>query len=223
MATSTFRKVCTLLSLFLFVHHVVLSSNADSASAEEVIALLKWKNTLSNQTQSRLRLWTSLPNASANSNYSTDLCTWFGISCNPAGSVVRMNLTSFGLQGTLHGFSFLSFPNLEYLDLSMNALFGNIPPQISDLSKLIYLDLSVNLMSGKIPQEIGHLSSLAWLQLFKNRLEGHIPFSLENLRNLTFLNLWGNKLSDSIPKELGHLTSLTKLSLSQNCLEGPIL
>ncbi|KAG2683178.1 hypothetical protein I3760_10G020800 [Carya illinoinensis] len=219
MATSTFKKVCTLLSLLLFVHHVVLSSNADSA---EVTALLKWKNTLSNQTQSRLRSWTSLPTASPNSNCSTDPCTWFGISCNPAGSVVRMKLTSFGLQGTLNGFSFLSFPNLVYLDLSVNALFGSIPRQISDLSKLIYLNLSVNLLSGKILPEIGRLNSLAKLDLSQNLLEGPIPTSLGTLRHLILLYLRKNKLSGSIPKEIGCLNFLTKLSLSQNRLEGPI-
>ncbi|KAG6638226.1 MDIS1-interacting receptor like kinase 2-like [Carya illinoinensis] len=216
MVASTFKKIFTLLSFFLFVHHVVLSSNV--ASAREATALLKWKNTLSNKTC--LHTWTSLPNASTYSNGSTDPCTWFGISCNPAGSVVRMNLTSSGLQGTLLGFSFLSFPNLAYLDLSENTLFGNIPRQISNLSKLIYLDLSVNLLSGKIPPEIGHLSLLAKLILSKNRLEGHIPSSLGNLRNLTILYVSRNNLSGSIPEETGRLNSLTQLSLYKNSLEG---
>ncbi|KAG6670764.1 hypothetical protein I3843_Q039000, partial [Carya illinoinensis] len=184
LVASNFKKACTILSFCLFVHYLVLSSNA--ASATEATALLKWKYTLSNTTQSHLHSWTSLPNASSNSIHSTNPCTWFGITCNPAGSIVKMNLTSFSLQGTLHGFSFLSFPNLVYLDLSMNALSGNIPPQISGLSKINYLDLSFNLLSGKIPPEIGCLNSLAQLGLSQNRLEGHIPTSLGNLRNLTF-------------------------------------
>ncbi|KAG6639600.1 MDIS1-interacting receptor like kinase 2-like [Carya illinoinensis] len=133
-----------------------------------------------------------------------------------------MNLTSSAFQGTLHGFSFLSFPNLVYLDLSMNDLFGNIPRQISNLSKLIYLDLSVNLLSGKIPPEIGHLNSLAKLGLSQNRLEGHIPTSLKNLRNLTFLSIFQNQLSSSIPEEIGLLNSLTYLRLAENQLQGSI-
>ncbi|KAG6629361.1 MDIS1-interacting receptor like kinase 2-like [Carya illinoinensis] len=220
LVASNFKKACTILSFCLFVHYLVLSSNA--ASATEATALLKWKYTLSNKTQSHLHSWTSLPNASSNSIHSTNPCTWFGITCNPAGRIVKMNLTSFSLQGTLHGFSFLSFPNLVYLDLSMNALSGNIPPQISGLSKINYLDLSFNLLSGKIPPEIGCLNSLAQLGLSQNRLEGHIPTSLGNLRNLTLLYLYQNQLSGSIPKELGRLNSLTNLSLFQNRLEGLI-
>ncbi|KAI9161009.1 hypothetical protein LWI28_013594 [Acer negundo] len=208
-----------------------------SASIEETNALLNWKASFANQTQSLLPSWNLL---------SHNPCTWFGISCNSAGSVNNINITSFGLNGTLHKFSFSSFPNLKYLDLAINSLFGIIPSQIAVLSKLIYLDLSTNHFSGQIPQEIGlltnlqvlhlvgnqlngsipdeigRLKSLEELALHSNQLHGPIPVSLGNLNNLTYLYLENNSLSGSIPQEFGNLKNLLELYIDTNNLTGPI-
>ena len=126
------------------------------ASIEEANALLNWKASFANQTQSQLPSWNLLSHKPS----TTSPCTWFGIFCNSAGSVIKINITSFGLNGTLQEFSFLSFPNLKHIDLYMNSLFGTIPSQIASLSKLIYLDLSNNHLSREIPPEIGLLTNL---------------------------------------------------------------
>ncbi|KAB1222515.1 hypothetical protein CJ030_MR2G024885 [Morella rubra] len=253
MASSISKRVCSTLFTFLLFAQLVCPSNAVSSSAStmEAIALLKWKSTLQNETQtSHLSSWTSLPNNRSNSytdlNLSTNPCTWFGISCNPAGSVIRMDLTNSSLKGTLHGFIFSSFPNLAYLELSLNDLFETIPSKISYLSKLIYLDLSGNQFSekipleiglltnpqiiylcgnqlnGSIPKEIGHLKSLTVLDVCINFLDGSIPTSLADLRNLIYLSLFHNKLSGSIPEEIGQMKSLIVLYLHENQLEGSI-
>ncbi|KAG7972329.1 hypothetical protein I3843_07G177100 [Carya illinoinensis] len=231
MGASALEKVCTLVSFVLFVG-LVSSPNAAfaSASSEEAAALLKWKNSLQNDTHNNLPTWTSIPNSprnsSANPNHSASPCT-----C---------------LQGTLHGFSFSSLPNVAYVDLSMNNLLGRIPSQISSLSKLIYLDLSINQLSGKIPPEIGlltnlqvlHLSenqlngsipkeigrlvSLIELHLATNSLDGFIPISLCNLSNLAFMHLYENELSGFIPQEIGNLSNLVELFVDTNHLTGPI-
>ena len=39
-------------------------------------------------------------------------------------------------------------PTLQFLDLSMNELFGTIPIEISKMSKLTHLDLLSNNLSG---------------------------------------------------------------------------
>ncbi|KAI9165510.1 hypothetical protein LWI28_015408 [Acer negundo] len=210
-----------------------------SASIQESNALLNWKAKFANQTQSLLSSWILFSH-----NASTNPCTWFVISCNSAGSVIKMNINSFGFNGMLHEFSFSSFPNLKYVDLAMNSLFNSLPSAF--LSKLIYFDLSTNQFSGKIspeiglllnlqvlhlvenqlngsiPQEIGCLRSLKELALHSNHLHGSIPTSIGNLINLEFIYLSNNKLSGPIPPKIGNLKSLVNLSFSLNNLSGSI-
>ena len=159
MALISLKKV---FSLFSLVALAILQSSFNVASLSmneevEIDALLNWKASLQNETQSPLPSWTLIPNNATNSlsnqNTISSLrpCSWLGISCTQAGSLITLNLTNSGLKGMLHGFPFSSLPSLAYLDLSMNELFGTIRPEISHLSKLIYLDLSFNNLSGAIP------------------------------------------------------------------------
>jgi Leucine-rich repeat (LRR) protein len=170
-----------------------------------------------------LTSWTLLPNNATNSsnnqNTSSIPCSWFGISCNQAGSVTRLNLTNSGLKGTLHEFSFSSLPNLAFLDLSMNELFGTVPIEISNLSKLIYLDLLSNNLSGEIPPQIGLLTNLEFLRLSENRLNGSIPPEVGRLKSLNLLSLHANDLHGCIPYSVGNLkTWLLCTSVIINCL-----
>nr|XP_011464598.1 PREDICTED: probable LRR receptor-like serine/threonine-protein kinase At4g08850 isoform X2 [Fragaria vesca subsp. vesca] len=201
----------------------------------EAEALLKWKASFLSQTN-QLKDWRA----------NTSPCNWTGILCNAAGSVTNISLANTTIQGTLHELSFISFSNLTYLNLTLNKLFGAIPPQISSLSKLIYLDLSENQFTGRIPPEIGLLTNLRVLYLYLNRLSGiipreignlksllrlesgennligSIPTTLGDLKNLTFLLLFRNNLSGTIPKEIGNLKSLVKVELGENQLNGSI-
>ncbi|XP_040987098.1 MDIS1-interacting receptor like kinase 2-like [Juglans microcarpa x Juglans regia] len=247
MGALAIKKVFSLLINFVLFAQLVSSLDApafSSNSSKEAIALLTWKNSLQNESQSHLSSW--IPVFSSNLNLSRNPCNWLGISCNLAGSIVKINLTESSLQGTLHGFSFLSFPNLASIDLYVNTLYGTIPPQISSLSKLKYLDLSFNQFSGKIPPEIGKLATLKALHLgrnnlngsipeeigrlnlltefylYKNHIDGYIPSSLGNLSNLVILLLYGNELSGFVPPEMGNLSNLDQLDISQNHLTGPI-
>ncbi|KAL5805104.1 hypothetical protein ACOSQ3_031904 [Xanthoceras sorbifolium] len=216
------------------------------ASTVEANALLKWKASFANQTQSQLPTWNLLSHNASTSKPTTSPCTCFGICCNRAGSVIRINITGFGLIGTLDEFSFSSFPNLKYIDLAINSLSGTIPSQIACLSKLVYLDLQnnqfsreippqiglltnlqvlhlvKNQLSGSIPHEIGSLRSLSDLALYENHLHGPIPASLSNLNNLALLYLHNNSLLGSIPPELGNLENLVELDMATNKLIGPI-
>ncbi|KAM3730506.1 hypothetical protein ACB098_12G092600 [Castanea mollissima] len=210
-------------------------------------ALLLWKASLQNNNQSLLPSWTLLPNnnatnssnnqnASSNPCSCSNPCSWFGVSCNHAGSVIRLNLTNSGLKGTLHEFSFSSLPNLSFVDLSMNELFNTVPIDIS-------LHLAKNQLSGSIPPKIGHLKSLNELSLYAKNFCGCIPASLGNLSyltdfslnsnffscsipislgNLSNLYLYDNQLSGSIPPQIGNLTNLVELDISNNSFKGPI-
>ena len=200
------EKLLYPVSLVLFIVLLFSPINASASSTAEAKVLLKWKTTLRSANNSLLISWVLLAH---NGSTSSSPCNWFGVSCNAEGSVLRLNLTNSNLHGTLYKFSFSSFPNLAYFDLSLNQLFGSIPPLISSLSKLIYLDLSINQFSGNIPPEIGLLINLQTLYLDQNQFSGSIF-------------LYNNNLSGSIPKELGNLKSLINLALSTNNLLGPI-
>ncbi|ONI14195.1 hypothetical protein PRUPE_4G268100 [Prunus persica] len=193
------------------------SPNTAFASSLEADALLRWKASFQNQTKNNLTSWAYYPKAN------TIPCNvWTGISCNTAASVNRINLTNSGIQGTLYEFPFLSLPNLEYIDLSLNQLFGAIPSQISSLSKLIYLDLSYNNLSGKIPPEIGLLNNLQVLHLFENQLNGSIPREIGQLKFLNELSLETNNLQGPIPASFGNLSNLEGLYMQENYLTGAI-
>ncbi|KAM0036347.1 putative protein kinase RLK-Pelle-LRR-XI-1 family [Helianthus debilis subsp. tardiflorus] len=185
-------------------------------SSNEVDALLKWKSTLHTQNVSfLLPSWT-------NDQKTMSPCNWYGVSCNENGSIIRLNLSSSDLNGTLDHLSFSSFPNLLYFELSLNNFSGIIPPTIGHLSKLVYLDFSSNKLTGKIPLEIGELRNLSTLHLFQNQLTGSIPEAICQLRLLSGLALSNNNLHGSIPTCFGQLLNLRYVYLNRNNISGPI-
>ncbi|KAJ6971045.1 MDIS1-interacting receptor like kinase 2-like [Populus alba x Populus x berolinensis] len=212
---STPFLVFSLLAYASFFASFAYSASTGAAEVangrKEAEALLEWKVTLDNRSQSLLSSWAG-----------DSPCNWFGISCNKSGSVSNISLPNSSLRGTLNSLRFSSFPNLIELILRNNSLYGSIPSHIGNLSNLSILDLSFNSISGNIPPEIGNLESLTILALLFNKLSGTIPISLENLKSLSQLYLNHNNLSGPITF-IGNLTrSLTHLIFSSNKLTGTI-
>ena len=123
-----------------------------------------------------------------------------------------------------------NLPNLEWLDLSYNALSGSIPAELGNLPNLEWLDLSGNQLDGSIPTTWGTtthpFTNLRRLFLDSNDLSGAIPATLANLPNLEELFLFSNQLSGVIPPTWGTTThplaNLQALLLSSNQLDGSI-
>ncbi|KAK3411628.1 hypothetical protein EUGRSUZ_I00372 [Eucalyptus grandis] len=92
-----------------------------------------------------------------------------------------------------------TLPYLFSIDLSSNALDGQIPEGLTRLARLQNLNLSQNMLVGKIPSYIGNLKDLESLDLSNNKLSGEIPPSISNLDFLSHLNLSYNNLSGPIP------------------------
>ncbi|KAJ9546116.1 hypothetical protein OSB04_025823 [Centaurea solstitialis] len=207
-------KKATFLNTLLFATLLCVANS--TSSVDQVTALLKWKSSLHTQNNTiLLPSWTDQTTIPA--------CNWYGISCNPEGTVSRLNLSSSGLNGTLEHFSFSLFPNLTHLELSLNYFFGIIPSEIGRLSKLVYLDFSSNQFSGIIPPEIGGLRNLATLHLFDNQyINGSIPEAICQMRSLSGLALYNNTISGSIPTCLGQLSKLTYIHLNINNISGSI-
>ena len=88
---------------------------------------------------------------------------------------------------------------VKSIDLSCNALEGEIPREITQLVGLVSLNLSRNDMSGQIPLQIGSMKSLDALDLSDSHFSGHIPSSLGLIDCLGVLNLSNNNLSGKIP------------------------
>ncbi|CAI9093215.1 OLC1v1028658C1 [Oldenlandia corymbosa var. corymbosa] len=105
-------------------------SSSPSSAQTEAAALLTWKSNLLNPSNPLLSSW-HLHQPITNGSRTRSPCNWYGVSCIN-GSVHTLNLTESNISGTLHGFPFLSLPNLEYLDFSMNELSGSIPPQLDE-------------------------------------------------------------------------------------------
>ncbi|XP_022004106.1 MDIS1-interacting receptor like kinase 2 [Helianthus annuus] len=174
-----------------------------------------------------------------------DHCTWSGIKCNEAGSVIYIDHYCEGV-GEQASLDFLSFPNLEqlllrncmlvgsildqlglllnltHLQLSQCHLTGEVPVSFTNLTRLIYLDLFSNYFTGVFPSQIGKLNSLELVDLSENQFTGPIQSSFSSMVNLTYLDLSKNRLNGSIPMELCNLQSLQTLDLSDNKLSGPI-
>ncbi|TKY65914.1 leucine-rich repeat receptor protein kinase [Spatholobus suberectus] len=168
-----------LLSFWLLL--LVMATSLHSTAASPVIAspilqrreanaLLKWKGSLHNQSQTLLSSWAG-----------NSPCNWLGIACDQSGSVSNINLTDIGLSGTLQTLNFSSLPNIRTLDMSHNSLNGSIPSQIGVLSKLTHLDLSYNHLSGPIPSEITQLFLVAYsLSQIKTNSLFNSVFELES-------------------------------------------
>ncbi|KAG5230496.1 LRR receptor serine/threonine-protein kinase [Salix suchowensis] len=217
MASQILLLSSPFLIFSLLAHASFLASFAYSASTgaevangrKEAEALLEWKVSLDNHSQSLLSSWAG-----------DNPCNWFGISCDKSGSVINISLPHSSLRGTLNSLKFSSFPNLIELILSNNSLYGSIPSHIRSLKSLRLLSLAANHISGSIPKEMGMLSSLSKIYLHENYLGGLIPASIGNLSHLFHLFLNQNELSGEIPPEVGTLGSLGLLDLSDNNLSG---
>ncbi|XP_028773179.1 receptor-like protein EIX1 [Neltuma alba] len=135
---------------------------------------------------------------------------------------------------------------LQFLDLSLNILFGQIPKCFKKFTQMAldsahYSDgVSLggfSLSYGKVYFDIDPIAMLMWkhqerifkhstlvrgFDLSSNKLSGKIPRELGMLDGLISLNLSRNQLDGEIPSEIGRLTSLESLDLSKNHLSGSI-
>ncbi|XP_018440738.1 putative receptor-like protein kinase At3g47110 isoform X3 [Raphanus sativus] len=111
---------------------------------------------------------------------------------------------------------------LTELSLGMNFISGSIPHGIANLVRLQALDMGENLLTGKLPPSFGQLSELRKVLLYSNQLSGEIPSSLGNITWLTYLYLINNSFVGNIPSSLGRCSYLLDLNLGTNELNGSI-
>lgn len=228
-----------IIPFFLFL--ALLFFAEENSAVSDELALLDFKNQITNAEQSLLaNNWTT----------NTSFCNWVGITCTPqTQTIISLNLSNMNLQGQISP-SIFTIPSLrglylsnnslsgpflingdddgdglvaiEAIDLSSNALTGQIPSSLCRFRELRSLFLSYNNLTGQIPRNIGCLSRLERLYMTENKISGTIPPSIGNISSLRFLGCVGNIIGGEIPHELGNLSNLRMLGFDYNRLTGEI-
>ncbi|KAL8141185.1 hypothetical protein V2J09_007206 [Rumex salicifolius] len=184
-------------------------------------ALLAIKAAISDDPHSTLSSW----------NNASQFCWWEGVTCGRRHQrVVVLDLSESNLVGTLspfigdipHQISRLS--KLNTINLMKNYFTGEIPANLSRCVRLKSVSLSYNYLRGKIPTQLLTLSSMTDFDVYQNHLSGRLQdIGIGNMSSsLESLFLSFNYLEGSIPDDIGRLESLTTLGLSGNSLTGII-
>ena len=159
-----------------------------------------------------------LPNWSAD----VDIDDWFGVELSGSPRrVTSVVLSELRLSGEIPA-DLSRLSKLKTLSLGGNRLTGEIPIELSRLSELEVLSLSHNRLSGIIPPELSRLSNLETLSLSGNLLSGQIPSDFERISSLKSIYLYDNRLSGPIPVDFGNLSNLVRLHAYGNDLTGTI-
>ncbi|KAF9671003.1 hypothetical protein SADUNF_Sadunf12G0001600 [Salix dunnii] len=260
--------------LFLFHFQTTISSSnysspSHSCAHDQSLSLLQFKASFS--INSSASGYCQHPKTESWKE-GTDCCLWDGVTCEmKTGVVTGLNLACSLLYGTLHSNSTLfSLRHLRELDLSDNDFISShISPQFGQLSNLTHLRLNFSRFAGQVPSEISLLSKLVSLDLSENDnpslepisfdklaqnltqlrelglsmvhmslvapdslmnlssslstliltscgLQGKFPSSFRKFKHLQHLNLKFNNLTGSIPYEFGQLNELVSIDLCFN-------
>ncbi|XP_059449505.1 receptor-like protein 54 [Corylus avellana] len=220
LSHSMFMRLLFLLSiLFLVLLTGSLSSLQPLCHEDERSALLQFKDSfIINMSASydpsaypKVASWTL-------EGGNSDCCSWDGVECNEeAGHVIGLHLNSSFLYGSINSSNGLfRLLQLQRLNLADNHFIGSqIPFGVGNLLRLTYLNLSLSMFSGQIPSELSHISKLSSLDL-----SGHIPSLSGYLTHLTFLDLGHNNLEGTIPNSFSELKSVMTLGFRENNLSG---
>ncbi|RZC63747.1 hypothetical protein C5167_025534 [Papaver somniferum] len=180
---------------------------------------------------------TSVPSKRGSWLSNTDCCkSWGGVGCDGSGHVISLNLSGEYISGGLNSTSSLfKLQHLESLNLAYNSFFSTVIPSGFDkLANLTYLNLSNSGFIGQIPIELSRMTRLVTLDL-STFLPGSTLLTLKNpdfdtfirnLKELKVLSLDGVNISGHGGKWCKAVSSslqkLQVLSLSNCYLSGPL-
>ncbi|TYJ38682.1 hypothetical protein E1A91_A04G008800v1 [Gossypium mustelinum] len=179
----------------------------------------------------------------------TDCCSWDGVTCHHLNAhVIALDLSCSWLYGNFPSNTTLFLlPHLQKLNLAYNDFnHSKIPSEFGRFESLVYLNLSRAWFVGEVPSQVSHLSKLVSLDLSswiydltfdKHALEGLVqnltevrhlfldeinmssinPHVFTNLSSsLRSLSLAGCDLQGKFPKNIFYLPNLNFLNLGGN-------
>ncbi|PPD95313.1 hypothetical protein GOBAR_DD07649 [Gossypium barbadense] len=228
--------VSLLICLFQFTRCV--SSVQPLCRSDERLALLLFKESLAVDKEASANPF-AYPKADGWKFQGVDCCYWDGIECDHnTGHVTALDLSSSCLYGSINStsslFHLLHLRKLNLADNDFNS--SQLPSRLGNLSMLTYLNLSTSSFSGQIPLEISWLSRLTSLDLSNTMglefgMFSHGGLKLErpdfksliqNLTSLKHLHLRHVAISSPVPNILVNLSSLSSLDLSYCGLLGKL-
>ncbi|XP_070665233.1 receptor-like protein 7 [Malus domestica] len=213
-----------------FLFHTFVVSSQCPGDQQSLLLQLKSNLTFDPATSKKLMKW----------NNGSDYCSWEGVSCKKS-CVSNLDLSSEVITGGLDNSSSLfGLKSIENLNLAYN-FFNNtqIPSEFKQLTGLSNLNMSNAGFVGQVPIEISHLTRLNFSKLAELYLDGvrisaqgtewcqAISSSLPNLRvlslstcNLSVVRIENNNLSTQVPEFFSKFSNLTSLLLRNTVLYG---
>ncbi|KAI3945112.1 hypothetical protein MKW92_007692, partial [Papaver armeniacum] len=102
--------------------------------------------------------------------------------------------------------------DLAYLDLSSNALAGELPRWIGNIPGLFFLNLSNNGFHSAIPIEFKTISHLEELDLHSNNFTGGLDYifakTIDFGHGYRLLDLSDNMFAGPIDEDIGNLNAM---------------
>ena len=128
------------------------------------------------------------------------------------------------LNGTLPTWASSCLPVMEEYDLSRNQLYGEIPLDVANQTKMNQFKMQGNKLTGGLLPEMSKLPLLEWLRVFDNQLSGEIPPSYADLApHLTQVAIGGNAFSGNLyPFSDTQLLNVNITYLPQMCGMVPV-
>ncbi|XVE50794.1 hypothetical protein DITRI_Ditri01bG0191700 [Diplodiscus trichospermus] len=207
------------------------SSLTQSCSRDEASALIQFKGSLSIiGTSSSGCDYVGIQSYPKKDSWKegTDCCSWDGVSCDDTkGHVIGLDLSCSWLYGTIPSNSSLfHLPYLQKLNLAFNDFSSSMMlSKFGEFASLVYLNLSTSNFMGQVPSQVSHLSKLVSLDLSHNYDQTFDKRTLERLvHNLTEVReifLDANHMSSVDPNVFMNLSSsLMSFSLQSCDLRG---
>ncbi|PHT93769.1 hypothetical protein T459_01651 [Capsicum annuum] len=153
---------------------------------------------------------------------STDRCSWDRVYCDETtGHVIELDLSCSQLQGKSNiSPKFGGMSDLTHLDLWGLSFIGQIPSEISYLSKLNVLRIwsedpyMITFGPHNFELLLRNLTQLRYLEIYDVNISSTIPRNFSSY--LTTIQLWNEQLCGTLPERIFHLPNLKLLELSYN-------